>query len=160
MAYHDDLLIQALLLVRKEPKNPKQASLRRSVSTAYYGLFHFLINETLANWSKPSSRPKLVRAFDHRTMKAAANRVCNEREFPFAGENPHVVSNLRTVAKTFVRLQDKRHIADYDNSTSWTRTQALREVNAAEQAFRMWKSIRNEQIAQNFLVSILVKHRD
>lgn len=160
MAYHDDLLKQALLLVHNEPKNPKQASLRRSVSTAYYGLFHFLIQETVANWSKLSSRPKLARAFDHKTMKAAANRVCNGREFPFVGENPNVVSSLRMVAQTFVRLQDKRHIADYDNSTSWTRTQAVREVNAAEQAFRIWKSIRNEQIAQDFLVSIFVKHRD
>lgn len=160
MAYHDDLLKQALLLVHNEPKNPKQASLRRSVSTAYYGLFHFLIQEIVANWSKLSSRPKLARAFDHKTMKAAANRVCNGREFPFVGENPNVVSSLRMVAQTFVRLQDKRHIADYDNSTSWTRTQAVREVNAAEQAFRIWKSIRNEQIAQDFLVSIFVKHRD
>jgi uncharacterized protein (UPF0332 family) len=47
MAYHDDLLQQALQPVHKEPRNPKQASLRRGVSTAYYALFHLLISEAV-----------------------------------------------------------------------------------------------------------------
>ncbi len=135
MAFHDDLLKQALQLVHKEPRKPKQASLRRSVSTAYYALFHFLIDETIANWSRISSRQQLVRAFDHRPMKTAANRILNTRDFPFTGENPIVVIRLRMVAKTFSQLQEKRHTADYDNTIFWTRTQALTEVKAAEQAF-------------------------
>ena len=36
MAFADDLLEQAYHLVRKDGQNPKQASLRRAVSTAYY----------------------------------------------------------------------------------------------------------------------------
>jgi uncharacterized protein (UPF0332 family) len=43
MAFAEDLLRQAFLLLHKEPKTPTQASLRRSVSTAYYALFHLLI---------------------------------------------------------------------------------------------------------------------
>ena len=43
MAFADDLLKQAFLLLNKEPRTPTQASLRRSVSTAYYALFHLLI---------------------------------------------------------------------------------------------------------------------
>jgi uncharacterized protein (UPF0332 family) len=42
MAYHDDLLDQALKLVHEEPSNPKQAGLRRAVSAAYYAVFHLL----------------------------------------------------------------------------------------------------------------------
>jgi hypothetical protein len=41
MAYHDDLLTQALQLVRVTPAS--QLSLRRAVSAAYYAVFHFLI---------------------------------------------------------------------------------------------------------------------
>jgi hypothetical protein len=74
--------------------------------------------------------------------------------------NSGIVAALRTVAKTFVQLQEKRHTADYDNATFWTRTEALAQVKSAEQAFSTWKSIRNEQIAQAYLVSLVVKKRD
>ncbi len=52
MAYHVDLLQQAKRLAHLEPKKPKQASLRRAVSTAYYSFFHFLITEAVANWKQ------------------------------------------------------------------------------------------------------------
>ena len=60
MALAEDLLKQAFLLVHREPKNPRQASLRRSVSTAYYALFHLLIQETSANWSRRDTRDHLA----------------------------------------------------------------------------------------------------
>jgi uncharacterized protein (UPF0332 family) len=62
MAYHDDLLRQALQLIHQEPRNPKQASLRRAVSTAYYALFHLLISEAVANWKRVNLRAALGRA--------------------------------------------------------------------------------------------------
>lgn len=159
-AYHDDLLQQALLLVHKEPRNPKQASLRRAVSTAYYALFHLLISEAAANWSRANLRAALGRAFEHGIMKAASNRIQDTRQFPFTGEDPNVVADLRTVAKTFAQLQEKRHMADYDNTTFWTKTDALSQVKSVQQAFGIWKPIRNEQIAQAYLVSLVVKKRD
>lgn len=39
-----NLLAQAKLLATKEQSRPKQASLRRSVSAAYYALFHLLVD--------------------------------------------------------------------------------------------------------------------
>jgi uncharacterized protein (UPF0332 family) len=160
VAFHDDLLQQAIQLVHKEPRSPKQASLRRAVSTAYYALFHLLICEAVANWNRHNLRAALGRAFDHAPMKSASNRLLDSRLFPFIGEDPLVVANLKTVAKAFALLQEKRHKADYDNTTFWTRTEALRQVKLAEQAFTTWKSIRNEPIAQAYLVSLLVKNRD
>jgi hypothetical protein len=56
-------------------------------------------------------------------------------------------------------LQDKRHTADYDNTTFWTRIEALAQVKDAEKAFAEWRLIRNERIAQEYLVSFLVKNR-
>ena len=116
MAYHDDLLQQAIDLAHKNPTSPTQADLRRSVSTAYYALFHLLIRETIAHWSLDSSRDALGRMFEHSIMKKVSGRISDSRIFPFTGENPTVVQNLKTVAQAFGQLQDKRKIADYDNS--------------------------------------------
>jgi len=49
MPFADDLLKQAYHLASKERKNPKQASLRRAVSTAYHALVHLLIDEAVGN---------------------------------------------------------------------------------------------------------------
>jgi hypothetical protein len=71
MAYHDDLLDQALHLAHRDPTRPKQANLRRAVSTAYYALFHLLISEVVNYWRLKRQRTLLARSFDHRKMKGA-----------------------------------------------------------------------------------------
>ena len=53
MPFPNDLLEQARHLANREPKRPKQASLRRAVSTAYYAIFHLLSMETAKNWKRP-----------------------------------------------------------------------------------------------------------
>jgi hypothetical protein len=145
MAYHDDLLQQAFDLVHKNPANPTQADLRRSVSAAYYALFHLLISETVVHWRLDSSRDGLARMFEHRVMARASDRILDSRLFPFSGEDPEVVQKLRAVAAAFSQLLDKRHVADYSNATRWTHTEALGEVTTAGQAFSTWLSIKNEK---------------
>lgn len=44
--HHDDLLRQAERLAKLDPKRPRQANLRRAVSSAYYALFHFLVDQS------------------------------------------------------------------------------------------------------------------
>jgi len=160
VAYQDDLLAQALSLVHKERRNPKQASLRRAVSSAYYAVFHLLVSEAAANWNRATLRAALGGAFDQNIMKAASNRIQDARQFPFTGEDPKVVAALKAVARAFAQLQEQRHIADYDNTIFWTKTEALAQVKSAELAFAAWKAIRNEQIAQAYLVSLAVKKKD
>ena len=92
-------------------------------------------------------------------MKAASNRVSDLRVSPFTGEDPAIVNHLRLVARTFSDLQQKRHIADYDNSIVWDSPRALEQVKLVEQAFAAWRAIRTEPIAQAYLVSLLVKSR-
>src|SRR5713226_8042955 len=158
MALAEDLLKQAFLLVHKEPKNPRQASLRRSVSTAYYALFHLLIQETSANWSRRDTRDHLARAFDHRTMKDASTRAENGTYDPTVKRQ--VVSKLRAVARAFRELQHQRHLADYSNATKWDRVKALAKVQQAQSAFTDWKSIRNEYVAQRYLISLLSDYKE
>ena len=45
MTLANDLLAQAKHLATKEPRRPRDASLRRAVSSAYYALFHLLTAE-------------------------------------------------------------------------------------------------------------------
>jgi hypothetical protein len=160
VAYHDDLLQQAFDLVHKDPVQPTQASLRRSVSAAYYSLFHLLISETVANWSLDSSRDALGRMFEHSAMKRASVRIRDSKLSSFSGEDPAVIENLKIVAQSFGRLQDRRHVADYDNGHFWSHTEALSEVTIAAKAFSVWRLIQREKIAQDFLVSLLIKPRD
>jgi hypothetical protein len=57
MPFADDLLEQAHHLVTREEGEPKQASLRRAVSTAYYALFHLLIDEAVSQWAATTQHP-------------------------------------------------------------------------------------------------------
>jgi len=57
MAFAQDLLEQSSHLANREPRRPRQASLRRAVSTAYYALFHLLIQEATKTGKKLLSVP-------------------------------------------------------------------------------------------------------
>lgn len=155
MAYHDDLLTQSLQLVQVSP--PTQLTLRRAVSAAYYAVFHLLIAEATANWTNQPLRAALGRAYDHGIMRSASNRILNTRDFSFNGENPTSVDRLRFVARAFSQLQEDRHFADYNLTKDLDLTDALTQVRVAEKIFNTWPSIKGEQIAQAYLVSVLVK---
>jgi hypothetical protein len=155
MAYHDDLLTEALRLMRVSP--PSQLTLRRAVSAAYYAVFHFLISEATSNWRNVPLRTALGRAYDHGIMKTASNRILNLKDFPFSGEDPSVVANLRSVAQIFSQLQEDRHFADYNLTKDLDPIEALTQVKSAQRIFTTWPTIRGEQIAQAYLVSLLVK---
>src|SRR5438309_3480401 len=76
MSLHADLLLQARQLATREPRRPRQASLRRAVSTAYYALFHLLISEATSRLitgpGRGRLRQSLGRAFVHTAMREAA----------------------------------------------------------------------------------------
>lgn len=155
MAYHDELLAHALALVHVSP--PSQLASRRAVSAAYYAVFHFLIFEATSNWGNVSLRPALGRAYDHGIMKTASNRILSPKDFPFTGEDTAAVTNLCFVALAFNQLQEDRHFADYDLTKDLDPADALTQVRSAEAIFNAWPSIREQQIAPAYLVSLLVK---
>jgi uncharacterized protein (UPF0332 family) len=151
-----DLIIQADELAKADPRRPKQATLRRSVSTAYYGLFHFLIEESalLLFGAAPADLPfrqLAARAFVHGKMRS----VCLE----FVKPNPQQVHVLlqpfwiplgiapnqqaRLIAQTFIDLQDDRHSADYDVSLVFSRQDALNSVTRAEAAVAAWRQMKS-----------------
>jgi uncharacterized protein (UPF0332 family) len=164
MAFHHDLLEQANHLANREPKRPKQASLRRAVSTAYYALFHLLITETAKNWKRPTERYTLARMLDHVPMGKVCSTKRDElasyfKTRPQAGRDLDVLKHIHVVASTFVLMLQHRHTADYDRSTKWTRTDTLEKIASVEAAFNSWHAVKAEHKAQDFLVTLLLKER-
>jgi hypothetical protein len=153
MAFADDLLEQAEFLANREAIEPKQASLRRAVSAAYYALFHLLIDEAVGNWGVARQRSVLARTFDHAKMKG----VCETHVTSFykAGKPPASVP-LKNVAQTFGTLQQQRHIADYDNGFVWPRTDAVAQIDLVGAAFADWRGIRGTDEAQDFLLALFL----
>jgi hypothetical protein len=61
------------------------------------------------------------------------------------------------VAQVFSQLQEDRHFADYNLTKDLDPVEALTQVKSTEKIFNPWPAIRGEQIAQAYLVSLLVK---
>ncbi len=156
MPLPQDLIEQARHLANREPKRPKQASLRRAVSTAYYALFHLLTTAAVSNWKTSRQRSHLARAFTHSTMKEACRRTNNN---PFPSANPIYVRHLKRIAYIFVRLQHQRETADYDSSIRWSRTEVLTLIVMVQEAFDLWSNIREAEISEDFLLELLVQKR-
>ncbi len=162
MSLHRDLLAQARHLLRKEPRRPKQVSLRRAVSAAYYAHFHLLVDEsskrTISGSTQAALRGLTARAYDHGTMRQAS------RAFASGGLPPTLQAilpqetppQIREIAEVFVDLQDARHRADYDVTLKLTRQEAKALVDQVERAFQAWQTVREEPAARVYLAALLL----
>lgn len=161
MSLAADLLDQAFHLAKLDAKRPRQASLRRAVSTAYYALFHLLVDAAVRQHAPNAQlQPYFARAFDHGDIK----KVCGW----FSGSTPgkgwtnliaDVPDKLRNVAVTFVDLQEARHTADYDLSERFHRSLVMEKLRAVEQAFEDWAAVEADDVSKVFLSAfLLVKH--
>ncbi len=82
-----------------------QATMRRAISTAYYTLFHLLIESACSNWpERNAAHRSSIRSRRMKEVSQAART--NSIEHP----------DLFLVSSTVCALQDVRHIADYDLS--------------------------------------------
>lgn len=155
--FTDDLFAQADLLLAVDPRKPKQANLRRAVSSAYYGLFHFLIEEATAlvvgtsHANKPL-RQLVGRGFTHTAMKEA----CAEfgKGTPRDLLKPFWIlyavpscTPLQNLANIFVDLQQERHRSDYDMSRPMTQQEAALLVERARIAITEWQLLKKTQPA-------------
>ena len=157
MGLAQDLLQQAGHLATYEGANPSQASLRRSVSTAYYALFHPLIEEAGMRWhGSPEARSGVERGFQHGSMKRISMQFRASTWQDWHGIRQSVPVALQRIAGAFVEFQEERHTADYDNHEQWTATEAEETLNTARFAFQQWDSIRADPMASNYLLAMLV----
>jgi hypothetical protein len=159
---HHDLLEQAGRLAVQEPKKPRQASLRRAASSAYYALFHMLLHEAtqLLIPGRPATlRQRSSRAFTHGEMRS----VCALFAKPNGGvkdltEAP-LELELTEIAAAFVQRQEARRQADYDLVEVFNRFQLLEYVALARQAMSKWQAVKNSPNANVFLTALLLHNR-
>jgi hypothetical protein len=157
MGVADDLLTLANSLANPAPSDPEQVWLRRSISTAYYALFHLLVGEAVEGWhGSPAVRLGLERAFEHKKMKEVSRTVEQGSWRGWSAPPPPSPAELRAVATAFIDLQEARQQADYDNAKTWAPTDALAHLTNAQSAFENWRKIRTDPAANQYLLSLLV----
>ncbi len=160
-----DLLAQARMLARREPRRPKEASLRRSISASYYALFHYLIEEcTKLTVGTAHNRARLRhfagRAFVHSKMKAVCEEFTkstpkSELLKPFWNElQVPANAEVRTIAMNFVELQGLRHSADYELARHFSRKDATTAVAQAAESIDAWKQLKAQQEELSLLMAL------
>lgn len=160
MTFPADLLEQARHLAKKDPNRPKQASLRRAISTAYYALFHLLTSEAARLFAKDKKLSHLLlRTYGHGEMydvSSAFSRGEWPRVYDSVKSEFSIPDALKQVAQTFADLQQARHTADYDLTVRYSRSDTFDLVERAEKAFRDWQAIRNDDLARIYLGCFLL----
>ena len=87
-------------------------------------------------------------------MKTCSSKV-SSRPFPVGPAEIPIATELKLVADSFVKLQQDRHTADYDNSKVWSRTQVWEVICEAQDAIAAWSNIREKEIAQDYLLDLM-----
>jgi hypothetical protein len=157
MSVADELLDVAKYLLRQNNNRPTEAAIRRSISTAYYALFHRLIEAATAHLvPDPAHRPLVGRSFDHGPMKRVCQAVIAKSVPPptAAVLGAVVPEELKDVARTFADLQDRRHDADYNLGRPFTRADARNLIADVQAAFESWRVV-PESVAKPFVVLLL-----
>ena len=159
MASYDNELLTAArrLLTRRagQPGKLPSARIRRSISTSYYALFHFLLEEAgirlLGSHNDLRRRRRiLARTFTHAGMKVALDKVrgtnVHDSVEDFlraagapAGSVPSPVF-AQNIAKAFSDAQAKRHDADYDLNRPLSETDARFLRTRVKRAIAGWRA--------------------
>lgn len=132
-----DLIDAAQLLATAQRGRPRQAFLRRAVSSAYYALFHTLarccadclIGGSNAERSDPAWR-QVYRSLDH----GFARNQCRD---PRIARFPQSIQDF---ANVFATLQIKRHQADYDPSEVFERSAVALDIEQIRSAIASFQS--------------------
>jgi hypothetical protein len=128
------------------------ARIRRSISTTYYAIFHFLLEEAGRGLIGTHNdyrfqRRVLAREFTHDGMKSALEKVRGANVHPSVAHfmaSPAGVASApspnfaRELASVFADAQAQRHDADYNMNVSFSRYDARTLLDRVERAIRGW----------------------
>ncbi|WP_052341391.1 hypothetical protein [Salinarimonas rosea] len=126
------------------------------MSTAYYAVFHclcrsaadLLVGETTTGRSEPAWQ-HVYRSLNHGSLK----RACRSLEILALPS-----SDLAEFANLVVRLQTKRHAADYDPCCSFRSSEVLADVASAEIAIVRFQRV-GERDKRAFLAFVMLDRR-
>jgi hypothetical protein len=164
MATYDDELLRAArrLATRRIGQRGKlpNARIRRSISTSYYAVFHFLVEEAgirlVGSHSNLRRRRRVLgRIFTHAGLKAALDKVKGQTADASVSEflsppgpfiTPVAVPRFaRRMASVFAETQTRRHIADYDLNTPLSELDARLIHNRVKRAIAEWRAATTAQ---------------
>jgi hypothetical protein len=129
---------------------PSPEQVRRSVSTAYYALFHELVAHAAAelcgdNPDSIAERRTVARWFGHADLRLLAEAVSRTASGGISGAVASVIGkahpSLKELADTFVELQKERNHADYDHESVFDPLMALDIVFQAALAIALARQL-------------------
>lgn len=165
MSYSDRLIEQARQLIAVDPRRPRQAKPPCAVSSAYYAVFHEIIDQAVTGFMGGAAADdelghRVRRAFDHKKILHASKWFAARRDvdmpeslrFLFEA----IPADLRRFCEALADLQEERHRADYDLWRDFARPEAQRLVDAAEGAMEAIRHVRGEKATIAFLWACLL----
>lgn len=146
----DGMLTHAQRLAGAGPGRPPDSDLRRGVSAAYYAVFHeftAMISNCLLPHLSDDAKGKVRRAFTHGELRGTADMVVERANvlaknmnaplpkrlevwgplLDISATDAHLVAGLRS----FSRLQEQRHSADYDHAAKFDKFALAKQCTAA-----------------------------
>lgn len=122
---------------------PRQATINRTVSTAYYALFHALARECVARTVGSPRSPRywqivtpIHRSLDHGSARKVFDRLIKD---------PTSSDTLKAVGEAFLNLQSARIAADYNPSSRCTRREAQDFIVQARAAIDALRTVPKEE---------------
>jgi hypothetical protein len=152
----EELLNQA----RRLAEQSTQADLRRAISSAYYGLFHFLLTAaadiTVGLDKRDAPYYGLAyRSVEHNQLRALSNRLSKSKPddpmAPAGGFGP-----IADVARLAGNLLERRSKANYDPYYTCEADEPIEAISEAQRAIDLFKSGTVDQ-QRAFLMLLLFK---
>jgi hypothetical protein len=160
----EHLFEQAVRLTEPWPSEaePRQTDLRRAISAAYYGLFHFAVaasTEMFMDSRFADEYAVAYRGVGHEWLRSLCDQLQKKR---LAKVPPHVpgafFGYIVKFATTVAELQDLRHRADYDPSFSIKADEVKIRIAEARHAVDLFRGAEEKQRAA-FLALLLFNIR-
>ena len=155
----EHLLLQADSLAAQ----PHHEDLRRAISAAYYGLFHFVLTAAadMVFGADRRSTPRYslaYRSIDHSRLRALCSKLggTNPQDVPFVPAGGF--GRIADFARISGYLYELRNLADYDPSRDFTADEARVAISDAREAITWFQQGSQEQ-QEAFLALLLFRPR-
>ena len=169
--YVDVLIERAERTIPSGPGAPSQAELSRSVSDAYYAVFHYVTDQVAVHLMGSSTtaecraaRNLLARSVTHTSLSNALRKLSSG---PFAGRLvdglskqqgrlPECPPETVDFSLILMNLQKLRYAGDYDWNQVLTKREAIDAVEDARRAVELFDAIPAGDLGRRWFLSVLV----
>jgi len=133
---------------------PRQANLRRALSTAYYALFHCLTRSSANAFvgkadAKSRAWNQVYRALEHGAARNSCRNDKIMKEFP---------ADIQKFADAFVEMQELRHRADYSPTGTFYKSEVEQELDKVNLAIEDYEKAELKH-RRAFAAFVLFRHR-